>query len=270
MLLAEHIDDIAAQKPGCTRDRYFHLDKNIKCFPVPLSSTLPAGSFDEFCLGGSLLGIDEAGRGPVIGPMAVCGFSVSQPAQLHRLREMGVRDSKALPATKREVLFEKLQEFQYHVELIQPVQIDAESLTELTLRAAGKIFSRFSPHVVLMDAPTHPAGIPAMAEKLKEIFRKSQTNVTPRLVLENKADEKYLTCMAASIVAKVTRDHEIEKLRKEFGDFGSGYCSDPKTIKFLKTWNGDKKHPVTQHIRHKWSTVSVKKTEINDSKLQRA
>jgi ribonuclease HII len=50
---------------------------------------------------------------------------------------------------------------------------------------------------------------------------------------EHKADTNHLSAAAASILAKVTREEEISKLKKEFGDFGSGYPSDPKTKRFL-------------------------------------
>jgi len=53
-------------------------------------------------------------------------------------------------------------------------------------------------------------------------------------VIEHKADLNYVESAAASILAKVTRESEIEKIKKKTGDFGSGYLTDPKTIEFFK------------------------------------
>ena len=71
-----------------------------------------------------------------------------------------------------------------------------------------------------------------------------------KLVLEHKADLNYPVVSAASILAKVTRDAEIEKIKKEIGvDFGSGYMSDPRTSEFLK--KNYKKYP--EIFRKSWA-----------------
>jgi ribonuclease HII len=85
--------------------------------------------------------------------------------------------------------------------------------------------------------------------------KKNPERMPLRLVVENRADSRYLTCMAASIVAKVTRDREIRKLHQLFGDFGSGYPSDPKTRKFLTGIGQDAVQKLSPHIRFKWQTL---------------
>jgi len=80
------------------------------------------------------------------------------------------------------------------------------------------------------------------------------------IIAEYKADEKYGVVAAASIVAKVVRDAEIKKLRKQFGDFGSGYPSDEKTIKFVE--ENIKTLEKYGIIRKKWKTYkNIKKRE---------
>ena len=71
------------------------------------------------------------------------------------------------------------------------------------------------------------------------------------MVLEHKADYKYPVVAAASILAKVTRDRYIKQLHEMYGDFGSGYPSDPKTQIFLeKNWNNKS----ISFIRREWAS----------------
>ena len=84
--------------------------------------------------------------------------------------------------------------------------------------------------------------------------RRALGNSTPELVGENRADEKYPVVSAASILAKVDRDRIIAELCEEYGDFGSGYPSDPKTQRFLREWFS-KHHGFLPIVRRKWSTV---------------
>ncbi|WP_457753524.1 ribonuclease HII, partial [Thermococcus sp.] len=77
---------------------------------------------------------------------------------------------------------------------------------------------------------------------------------SPKIIAEHKADAKYLPVSAASILAKVTRDKAIEKLKKQYGEIGSGYPSDPRTRKFLEEYY--KEHgefpPI---VRKSWKTL---------------
>ncbi|MBI5228953.1 ribonuclease HII, partial [Candidatus Micrarchaeota archaeon] len=80
---------------------------------------------------------------------------------------------------------------------------------------------------------------------------------------EHFADKKYPVVGAASIVAKVIRDAEIEKIKREFGvDFGNGYTHSPETIEFIKK---NLKNPALQkYLRHKWETMKRLKFEQMD------
>ncbi|MBI4669980.1 MAG: ribonuclease HII [Elusimicrobia bacterium] len=235
--------------------------------------------------GSFTLGIDEAGRGPLIGPMVLAGFYIKEQKELDQIRELGVNDSKKLSPKRREEIFKELANFEHHTVVFTPKQIDEENINTLELKGVLELYRKFSPKTLIWDAPVNPRGIPKLLGRLRSLLAGANgvrssliwipafagmTNEDltplPRIILENKADEKYLACMAASIVAKVTRDKEIQKLREIFGDFGSGYPSDPKTVRFVKNLDG-KMDEFRPHIRQKWSTLKKPGVERENTNL---
>ncbi|HDJ66517.1 MAG TPA: ribonuclease HII [Nitrososphaeria archaeon] len=182
-----------------------------------------------------ICGIDEAGRGSVIGPMVVAGILMDEE-EIWRLEDLGVKDSKKLTPEKRFKLSDEIEEI---AELIKLVVVDAETVDKSTKkrgamglnRLEAEIFSQIindlKPDLAYIDLPSRNKG---SFESLIRNFLK----VKCRLVLEHKADEKYPIVSAASILAKAKRDELIEELKSVFGDFGSGYPSDPKTRGFLR------------------------------------
>jgi ribonuclease HII len=197
-----------------------------------------------------ILGIDEAGRGCVIGPMVVAGVLVEKK-ELEKLKELGVKDSKRLSSEKRRGLIGKIKRLVIDHQLVlhQPEEIDIVSLNELDLQTITELIKHFLPDQAIFDVPTHPNGVENFVQSVKLRVKKEV-----ELVGENKADEKYTVVSAASIIAKVERDHIVEQLRKEYGDFGSGYMSDPKTQQFLENWYR-KQGEFPTIVRHKWSSV---------------
>jgi len=117
------------------------------------------------------------------------------------------------------------------------------------LQSIVKLIDEFQPAKAIFDVPTHPGGVRRFVQSV-DLRIKQKTE----LIGENKADEKYPIVSAASILAKVKRDRIIEDLKEEFGDFGSGYMSDPKTQRFLKD-SYQEKQSFPQIVRHKWSSV---------------
>jgi ribonuclease HII len=83
----------------------------------------------------------------------------------------------------------------------------------------------------------------------------SASGISAEVVSEHKADARYAVVGAASIVAKVTRDRIIDELRAEFGEIGSGYPSDAKTVSFLKEYIREHGVPPTC-ARKSWQTVT--------------
>lgn len=209
-----------------------------------------------------IAGIDEAGRGPVIGPLVMAVVMIDEK-DIVKLENIGVKDSKQLSELQRERFFEVLtQECNYITyEIVQcsPKEIDDALLSpNLNLNSfeamhsailLGKLNPR--PDKAILDLPSNNR------EKYEMAVRKFLIDDLNKLVLqsEHKADDKYAVVSAASILAKVTRDREIMKLRQKIGiDFGSGYPSDPKTISFLKKNYNNKEFLKLGIFRKTWQS----------------
>ena len=184
-----------------------------------------------------ICGIDEAGRGPVIGPLVMCGILIKEEDE-EKLVKLKVKDSKLLTKKKREYLFDKIKDIsdKYEIIVIDPDEIDYAvnnhdglNLNKLEARKTADIINLLKPDKAIVDAPSN--NIKSYKQYLFELIK----NKNIELVLEHKADLNYPVVSAASILAKVTRDNEIEKIKKEIKiDFGSGYMTDPKTVDFLE------------------------------------
>ena len=195
-----------------------------------------------------ICGIDEAGKGPVLGPMVAAGVLVSDDEDLSSL---GIRDSKQLSAKKREVIFEEIcASYKTAVVVKSPAEIDVRECTmnQFTVFLHAEVLRTLSPDRVYLDA------CDVNAERFG-VNVLSASGIDAEVVSEHKADARYAVVGAASIVAKVTRDRIIDELRLEFGEIGSGYPSDAKTVAFLTDY-------ITEHgappscARKSWQTVS--------------
>ncbi len=212
-----------------------------------------------------IAGIEEAGRGPVIGPMVMCGVLVDEKDE-PKLKSIGAKDSKLLTPRTRELLFDQIKSMvkQYEVIIVSPKEIDdalnnpSLNLNKLEAINSAKIINKLKPGKVLLDCPSNNT------KEYVLYLRKYLNNKELKIVAEHKADVKYTVVAAASIIAKVTRDREIEKIKKKIGiDFGSGYPSDEKTQEFLKK-NWDK---YTEIFRKTWSSYKKFITEKKQKKL---
>ena len=199
-----------------------------------------------------IAGIDEAGRGCLIGPMAVCGLCLHKERE-KEIQKIGVKDSKQLSPKKREYLVALIHEIAHsvHVVLVSPWEIDRENLNVLTMKKSVEIINKLTPDSIYLDVPSSGKGIQKYCRTIHEMVHQKQL----RIYGENKADQNYPVVSAASIIAKVTRDREIRKLHQIYGNFGSGYPSDPKTRKFAQQFlaEGQALPPI---IRTKWSTIT--------------
>lgn len=207
-------------------------------------------------------GIDEAGRGPVIGPLVIAGALIDEK-ELYALERIGVKDSKLLTPPQRTQLFFQITGIlkQYEIIIIPPEKIDAAVLDKKTMnlnwleaQTSAGIINTLKPDKAYIDCPS--TNIEAYTRYLRERI----LNKKIELICEHKADATYVICSAASILAKVTRDLEIEKLKKEIGfNFGSGYPSDPYTVAFLeKYWN---KYDFFRKSWASWQRYSVAKKQ---------
>ena len=198
-----------------------------------------------------LCGIDEAGRGPVIGPLVTAGV-VIDPEDEKKFIALGVTDSKLIPPKKREELFEKVKEIvkRFEIVILSPQDIDAAlmnpdtNLNWLEADTNAEIINKLKPTKAIVDCPSN--NIEAYSDYIKK-----KLNVDCELVAEHKADMNHIVVGAASILAKVTRDRMIEEIKKEVGqDIGSGYPADPKTKEFISK-NYDKYPKI---FRKSWKT----------------
>tara|TARA_B100000959_G_C14946777_1_gene610201 strand:+ start:692 stop:1333 length:642 start_codon:yes stop_codon:yes gene_type:complete len=198
-----------------------------------------------------ICGVDEAGKGPVMGPMVVAAVSVKNAKMIENL---GFKDSKLLTPKKRKELFELIKKnYQYAIEIIEPEKIDEyrrkNKLNILNRKSFEKVISKLNPKIAYVDAAD------VNEERFGREIKNNLTNDNDTDVISmHKADSKIPVVAAASIIAKQTREIEIEKLKEKIGDFGSGYPSDTRTIKFLKSYFHDNlKWP--SGTRKSWKTV---------------
>jgi len=198
-----------------------------------------------------IMGIDEAGRGPVIGPLVICGIVVKDEFLPELVRE-GVKDSKLLSPQKRQKLkkiIESISE-EYQLIYLSPEVIDQYIINYLQLKAIVKLIDKFSPDRVFIDAPTRWCA--NYKEKIEDLLTFKEVE----LVVENFADVNYPVVSAASILAKIARDEKIKKLSKKYGPLGSGYPSDEKTITFLRECIR-LKGEFPKIVRKKWKTAQM-------------
>lgn len=194
-----------------------------------------------------ILGLDEAGRGSVLGPLVI-GATMIESNQQEALAELGVTDSKMLTRTQREDLFPQIQkQFVSEALSFEPDALE-ENLTQVELKGLAKLINMLKPDRIFLDAPVAPAGIPNFVNQLR-----SQLEHQPKIIAENKADLKYDVVAAASIVAKVMRDQSMLNLHQQYGDIGWGYPGEPKTIDFLKRCVDEGSFP--DCVRTRWATV---------------
>ena len=198
-----------------------------------------------------ICGVDEAGKGPVIGPLVVAAVAVKNAKDI---QDLGVKDSKQLNPIKRKELSNIIKDkFDYTIEIIEAEKVDEyrkqNKLNDLNREAFEKLISKLNPNVAYVDAADvneHRFG--------KQIKEKLTNENDTDIISMHKADEKIDVVAAASIIAKEAREEEIRRLKKEIGDFGSGYPSDERTIKFLKTFYADNgKWPTG--TRKSWKTI---------------
>ena len=191
-----------------------------------------------------IIGIDDAGRGPVLGPMILAGVLITKE-QEKTIKKVGAKDSKLLSHPQRIAIAKIIRENSIASKIVKayPEEIDSSILsgTNLNTLEAKKMAevinnlnNRKEKIYVIVDCPS--TNITAWRNKLLS-FIKSKENLDVKC--EHKADFNYTAVSAASILAKVAREEEVLKLKKQFaeyGDVGSGYPSDPVTVAFLKVY----------------------------------
>ncbi len=202
-----------------------------------------------------ICGCDEAGRGPVFGPLVIVGALFEDDSELIKLN---VRDSKKITPKRRMVLADMIKKIaiNYEVLIISASDIDdmrkIMTLNEIEVNAFSKVIGKLKPDVCYVDA----------ADVNEKRFAKnilSNMSFYPKIISKHKADDTYLVVGAASILAKTTRDEVVRKIADDLEKklnlpLGSGYPADPTTKKFLKTWV-ETYGKLPPHVRHSWKTA---------------
>ena len=197
-----------------------------------------------------ICGVDDAGRGSMIGPMVIAGISIEKK-NIPKLRKLGVRDSKKLSPKKRELLYKEIIKLvdDYHVIRIPPRTIDKyvfeHNLNHLEAKKMAEVISNLNPDISYVDSCDVNAA--RFGREISDLSKKSKVKSY------HYADSRFVVVSAASIIAKVSRDRSIMRLNKTT-NLGSGYPSDKKSVNYVKKIVSSKKSLPTS-IRKSWKPV---------------
>jgi len=176
-------------------------------------------------------GIDESGRGSIVGPLVVAGIKASEQ-DMEKWKIWGVKDSKLLSPKKRLSLYQRLtQYYSYKTIAVSPAQVDEAVMS--VFRAKRLNYLEASIFAQIIDAlanPSEPTVFYVDACDINAtrfgnlVYNYQKIRPHQEVISRHHMDRDETVTGAASIIAKVERDMAIEKLKKEVGiDFGSGY-----------------------------------------------
>ena len=197
-----------------------------------------------------ICGVDDAGRGSMIGPMVIAGISIEKK-NIPKLRKLGVRDSKKLTPKKRESLYKEIIKIvdDFHVIRIPPKTIDKfvfqHNLNHLEAKKMAEVITNLKPHTSYVDSCDVNAS--RFGREISDLSGKSKVKSY------HYADSRFVVVSAASIIAKVSRDRSIARLNKR-SNLGSGYPSDKKSVSYVKKLVSSKK-PLPSSVRKSWKPV---------------
>ncbi len=205
-------------------------------------------------------GIDEAGRGPVLGPMVitvVCG-------DRDTLQETGSRDSKQLTPARREMLAGRIKE---SAEYLKTVEISAEELNTLMQTLT---LNQIEENAVssLLAGLKYETYVDCFDVNEERGSRNLSSNSPVNVNCIHEADRYIPAVSAASIISKVVRDERMREIEEEYGRMGSGYPSDPRTVSFLERAMKEGKN-IDRIVRKKWKTYTNMKKKLDQKNLDR-
>ena len=198
-------------------------------------------------------GIDEAGRGSVVGPLVIAGISFNSK-NINALKNMAITDSKKTLPWKRKEIFEEILKL---CESIFICKINCSTIDKFVkLNGLNKLESKFmtivadnliANKIIVDSCDVNPS-------RFQQEIKKNLINKNITIYCYHKADLDNIIVSCASIIAKVTRDNEIAKIKETLGkDIGSGYPSDPKTKTFIK--NEIEIENSKKYIRFSWKPI---------------
>lgn len=166
----------------------------------------------------AIVGIDEAGRGPIAGPVVASAVILPKSFKL-----TNINDSKQISPKQRVLLFRKIKKtaVDYAITLVTPKKIDDINILEATFLAMHKSWKKLNTQgdFLIVDGPFLPSNSPNI-----------DVDVPAKAII--KGDEKYFCIAAASILAKVYRDNLMINYSKKYPGYG---------------FKSNKGYPTTQH-----------------------
>jgi ribonuclease HII len=214
-----------------------------------------------------ICGIDESGRGPVVGPLVIAGVKIEDE---FKILKYDIKDSKKLRPKKRQYLANRIMKIveKYKTIVIPARDIDdmrkTFTLNEIEVFAFAQIINELKPKICYVDSAD-------VNEKRFGNNILSNLSYRPKMISRHKADSIFPIVSAASILAKVKRDEEIMRISKQLEKkinlpLGSGYPSDIITKKFILSWF-DKYNELPPHTRHSWKTAQNILKEKHNKKI---
>ena len=222
-----------------------------------------------------ILGIDDSGRGPVLGPMVLAGCLITEETE-KEFRKLGVRDSKQLTPKRRGFLEQLIRDkaVALSVRVTNPDEIDGKNhdginLNDIEAHMAARIINDINnvsnadgtKIKVVIDCPS-----PNRTKWRDGVLVKIDNLSNLEISCEHKADRNHVAVSAASILAKEERERQMRALKEKYGnEMGSGYSSDPITRKFLaKNVKKLKNHGI---FRKSWKTWKKAHADSGQKKL---
>jgi ribonuclease HII len=210
-------------------------------------------------------GVDEAGRGSIIGPLVIAGISIKQD-RIMDLHHLGVRDSKMLTAKARTSLFAIVSEM---VDSLCIYKIDcsvidenvfSKGLNKLEAETMAYVIDNLKADMVYVDSCDTDPG------RYKHYIESRLITSKSKLYSMHHADSLNIVVSAASIIAKFVRDGEIQEIRKTHCNIGSGYPSDVKTMRFIRNWVSEYKC-APRFARKSWRPLREMLEEVSTYKI---
>lgn len=211
-----------------------------------------------------IAGVDEAGRGPVLGSLVIASV-VMEEKDIPILSEIGVNDSKQLTPRKREQLTILIKQYitEYQIIEIPPNEINLSheqgiSLNQLEEKNFGRILNnlKIKPEEIYLDA------LDVNEQRFGQKIGQMLTYQPSRIISKHKGDALFKIVGAASILAKTRRDAIIKEIKQQYGEIGSGYPSDSKTVNYLREYYKNH-HQFPPFVRTWWRTIERIKKEID-------
>ena len=197
---------------------------------------------------GKILGIDEAGKGAVLGDLFIVGVCTTEINYLKYKNNPDIKDSKKLSKSRRKIFYNKFiadENLEIIIKRVTPKEIDSKNLNHILFEYNLQIIKEAKATINYLDCPW------ISPIKFKNNLLEN-LDVDTKIIAEHKADNKYKIVSMASIIAKYLRDLHIRKLELErLKILGSGYPADEKTINFIKENRND------VLIRKKWNLKNL-------------